>query len=41
MTVIIQVIITLGTVTAVVVIRVIRPVGVQGDKDYQPLLIVN
>jgi len=34
MTVTIRVIMTLGTVIAVVVIRVIRPTGVQGDKDY-------
>ena len=32
-TVTIQVITTLGTVTAAVAIRVTRPAGVQGDKD--------
>ena len=40
-TVTIQIIMTLGTVTAVRAIRVIRPIGVQGNKDYQPPLLIN
>ena len=37
----IQIIITLGMVTAVVIIKIIRPAGIQSDKNYQPLLMVN
>jgi len=37
----IRLIITLGTVTAVIAIIVIRPTVVQGDENRQPLLVVN